>query len=270
MKCGTTWMQHLVYQVLTRGRGDLVGRDQPLYSMSPWIEAETTVPVEQAPLIGEEVPSRIIKTHLPAQLCPYRHDAKYIYVVRHPVSCFVSCVDFLRTNLGEFAPDIAEIEDWFLDDGRMWWGTWPSHVRGWYERSKAEPNVLFVRFEDMKSDLPAVAREVARFIGLRGLDERELTAIADKCSFEYMQSHAGYFEMHPPHIINQGANLFVSGRIDRRRDATGTTSTRILEWCRDALKDVAFGPEELYPGLTSSLPAESNEACVAGGGRPAS
>src|SRR5437867_1357723 len=38
MKCGTTWMQHVVFQVLHRGNGDLVETGQAMYAVSPWIE----------------------------------------------------------------------------------------------------------------------------------------------------------------------------------------------------------------------------------------
>ncbi len=37
MKCGTTWMQHVVYQVLLCGEGDLVESDSTLYAISPWL-----------------------------------------------------------------------------------------------------------------------------------------------------------------------------------------------------------------------------------------
>ena len=88
MKCGTTWMQHVVYEVLNRGNGNLVARRHRELRHSPRIEGRRSVPIDQAPLIGAERPSRIIKTHLPAQLCPASPQARYIYVARHPVSCY--------------------------------------------------------------------------------------------------------------------------------------------------------------------------------------
>ena len=88
MKCGTTWMQHVVYEVVMRGRGDIVDSGRTLYGVAPWLEALTSVPVAEAPLHGAERPTRIIKTHLPAAACPFSGDARYIYVARHPASCF--------------------------------------------------------------------------------------------------------------------------------------------------------------------------------------
>src|SRR5262249_31445990 len=174
MKCGTTWMQQVVYEVLRRGNGDLVETGAAMYGISPWLEARKSVPIDQAPLIGTERPSRIIKTHLPADLCPRSAESKYIYVVRHPVSCFASWIDFLATNTGPFMPGLGAVEEWFCSDQLMWWGTWPKHVTGWWEFSRGSSNVLFLSFEEMKKDLPGVVRRVASFLGVKPLTEGEL------------------------------------------------------------------------------------------------
>ena len=52
MKCGTTWMQHIVFQILYRGKGDLVETGREMYAVAPWIEGRKSVPMEQAPLLG--------------------------------------------------------------------------------------------------------------------------------------------------------------------------------------------------------------------------
>ena len=70
MRCGTTWMQQLVYEVVNRGQGDLSDKGhRHLYAACPWIDAVNSVSVEDAPLVGER-PARIIKTHLPTSSAP--------------------------------------------------------------------------------------------------------------------------------------------------------------------------------------------------------
>lgn len=239
MKCGTTWMQHLVYQVLTRGRGDLAERGEALYAVAPWLEGVRSVGLEEAPLIGEERPSRIIKTHFPADLCPVDSAAKYIYVVRHPVSCFASCVDFIRASLGAFAPELEQIRDWFCSED-MWWGSWPRHVEGWWKLSQEHENVLFVRFEDMKSDLPGVARDVTRFLGMAPIDDAELEAIVTKCGFDYMRDHADSFEMQPPHLLAVNAELLVKGTADRYRDVPEHVGQELMAWCFSRFENADF------------------------------
>lgn len=247
MKCGTTWMQHLVYQILLRGQGDLAEEGRALYALSPWLESIKSVSVADAPVVGTERPSRIVKTHFPARLCPYSPEAKYIYVARHPVSCFASCADFLAGNMGPFCPSLDVIEEWFCSSEMMWWGTWPAHVDGWWDRSQRTKNTLFVRFEDMRSDLATVARRVAAFLDMAPLSDAELDSVVTKCGFAYMQSHQSSFEMYPPHILAFDTKLFVRGTADRHRDASQGAAERIMAWCADQLKDGTFPINDMYP-----------------------
>jgi hypothetical protein len=247
MKCGTTWMQHVVYEVLLRGKGNLVGSGTAMYAVSPWIEAIKSVPVEQSSTVGAERPSRIIKTHLPAELCPWNPQAKYVYVARHPVSCFASCIDFVKTNVGAMAPPMPIFEEWFCRPDLMWWGSWPNHVKGWWERSQKEKNVLFVYFEDMKRDLASTIRQVAEFLGMKSLSDTEVKAIAEKCSFGYMQEHQEAFEMHPPHLLATSAELFVRGSADRHLDVPEDARKRVGEWARKEMEGSSFPMQQVYP-----------------------
>lgn len=252
MKCGTTWMQHVVYEVLHRGKGDLVASGTAMYAVSPWIEGRKSVPLEQAPVLGAERPSRIIKTHLPVSLCPWSAAARYVYVARHPVSCFASCIDFVVTNVGRMAPPLPAFEAWYTSPALMWWGTWTDHVKGWWERAQREPNVLFVFFEDMKRDLPGVVRQVAAFLGVAPLSADELAAVVHKCGFAYMQEHQDTFEMHPPHILQTDAELFVAGTADRHKDVPEETRQRIAAWVVREMEGSTFPLASVYPGVVKS------------------
>lgn len=252
MKCGTTWMEHIVYEVLQRGDGNLVESGTALYAIAPWLEGRRSVPVTQAKPIGSERPSRIIKTHLPAQLCPSGPAARYIYVARHPVSCFASCIDFIATNVGTMAPAIPAYEEWFCSPELMWWGTWTAHLRGWWDRSRRDGNVLFVHFEDMKRDLPDMVRRVAAFLGVVPLTEAELAQVVEKCSFSYMQKHQESFEMHPPHVLQTNAALFVRGSADRHRDVPEDVRQRLLEWAAAELADSDFPLAQAWPDVAAA------------------
>lgn len=250
MKCGTTWMQHVVYEVLNRGAGNLVESGTALYAVSPWIEGRKSVGVEEAPLVGTERPSRIIKTHLPATLCPWDPRARYIYVLRHPVSCFASCIDFVRTNVGAMAPELPAYEEWYTSPELMWWGTWTDHAKGWWARAR-EPNVLFLQFEEMRRDLPAIVRRVAEFLGVAPLTDDEVASVVHKTGFRYMQEHQDAFEMHPPHILQTNAELFVRGTSDRHKDVPDDVRARILAW---AATELAGEPElaRMYPDVAQA------------------
>ena len=251
MKCGTTWMQHVVYEVLHRGNGNLVETGAAMYAVAPWLEGRKSVPVDQAPLLGTERPSRIIKTHLPAQLCPSNPLSRYIYVARHPVSCYASCVDFVLTNIGAMAPEPSAFEEWFCSRDLMWWGTWTDHVTGWWSRSRDSSNVLFLFFEDMKKDLAGIVRQVAAFLGVAPLDERELANVVQKCGFAYMQEHQDNFEMHPPHILQSDAELFVSGSADRHKDVPDEVRKRIAAWTLKEMAGSSFPLSTMYKDVVA-------------------
>ncbi|MDX1396827.1 MAG: sulfotransferase domain-containing protein [Gemmatimonadota bacterium] len=250
MKCGTTWMQQLVHQIVTRGRGDLVEEGTTLYAVAPWLEAVKSVSVENAPLLGDDRPSRIIKTHFPAPACPRSDDATYIYVARHPASCFASCADFIAQNTGRLAPPLESVETWFCSED-MWWGPWTDHVAGWWEEAAARENVLFVHFEDMVADFPTVVREVARLLGVDPLHDDEVAEIVRKCSFDYMSGHAGTFEMHPPHLLATDAELFRKGTADRHRDVPDETRRRVAAWCAREMAGRSYPLAERYPDVAS-------------------
>lgn len=248
MRSGTTWMLNLVYQVVTRGKGDMVASGKTMYSISPWIESVIGVPIDEAPSVGESTPLRIIKTHLPVSLCPYSPEARYIYVVRHPASCFASCVDFLEGTLGPFTPDISDIEHWFLDEDLMWWGTWRMHVGGWWDASQEHSNVLFVKYEDMANDFGAVLDRIREFLDMPELRIGEAKAIEKACSFAVMQRHKEAFEMYPPHILATGAKFFVKGTTERHRDVPEEARERIKNWAESSVEAWRW----LYGSVTPS------------------
>lgn len=248
MRSGTTWMQQVVYQVVTHGRGNFSQPGQThLYALSPWIEAVNSVTVAAAPVIGDR-PSRIIKTHLPASHCPYSADAKFVYVARHPVSCFASIMDFNRALLGPLVPPVDTMAAWFTSDA-MYWRPWPQHVEGWWRWSMDRNNVLFVHFEEMKRDLPSVIDRVASFLDV-DLTAGERQLVAERCSFAYMHDHEEFFEMAPPTMFSvSGGRFLTSGEDTRDKDVTPAVRQRILDYCRDSLKGGTYPASQFYPDL---------------------
>ncbi|XP_076333462.1 sulfotransferase ssu-1-like [Tachypleus tridentatus] len=87
-KCGTTWMQYIVWEIINEG-APLPSFDDMNMKYTPFLE-----------LTGGEVaetmkPPRLLKVHLPYHLTPHHPDAKYILVARNPFDC---CVSFLPSH----------------------------------------------------------------------------------------------------------------------------------------------------------------------------
>jgi hypothetical protein len=251
MKCGTTWMQNVVYQLVTGGQHLLADTGTALYALSPWLESRKTITAEQAPELPGPRPTRLIKTHFPVSLCPYDERAKYIYVVRHPVSCFASCVDFMRSNLSHFAPPPEVCEEWFCSPEWMWWSPWPQHVAAWWQRSQQADNVLFVHFEDMKRDLPAVARGIEAFLGLAPLSDEELAAVLEPCSYRLMSENYDLYEMQVPHLLQDASGFFRSGSAERHLDIAPEIAQRILAWSDRQLHNEGVPAGRLYSDIAA-------------------
>jgi hypothetical protein len=258
MRCGTTWMQQLVYEIVHRGCGDLTDAGHNhLYAVSCWIDGINSVSLNNAPVVGER-PTRIIKTHLPTKLCPYSEQAKYIYVARHPVSCFASIADYNRTLLGPLTPDVEKIADWFCSD-RMYWLPWPEHVAGWWEWSASRSNVLFVHYEEMTTDFSGMLDRVATFLALE-LTPDEKRRITQKCSFQYMKDNEDLFEMSPPNMFSVlGGRFLQSGRLSRHEDVMPVIRQRILKYCRSGLSKREYPFQRFYPELAAD--SVTSDAC---------
>lgn len=251
MKCGTTWMQQIVYETLSRGRGDLSDAGhRHLYAASPWLEASFSVPLERAPRVGDP-PRRVIKTHLPAVLCPFSTEARYVYVARHPVACFASCVDFVRFLGGPMAPSRARLLDWFCGDD-MWWGAWPDHVEGWWRRAAEHPNVLFLHYEEMLEDLPGAVGRVASHLAVE-LAPEEREAVVHKGGYDFMKRHEEVFEMSPPGLLDdQTGSFFVSGRADRGGAVAPDERRRIERFVRERLRGASYPLARFYPDVAGA------------------
>jgi len=246
MKCGTTWMQQLVYEVMMRGHGDFGdAAHRHLYATSPWLETHSGVAMADAPRLGREG-WRLIKTHLPGDRCPYSPDARYIYVTRHPVACFSSTVDFVRMLGGPLVPPRAWLLDWYLSD-RMWWRSWPENVETWWRLAQAHANVLFVHYEEMLEDLPGVVDRVAALVGIALTDE-ERAEVVRKAGFDYMKTHEEVFEMSPP-TLPQGlaeGDFLKSGQRSREREGSAAERARIMQFCRERLAGSTYPFERYY------------------------
>ncbi len=247
MKCGTTWMQQVVYEILHRGQGNLSDKGHiHLYAASPWIESVDSVSMNVAPLLGESR-KRLIKTHFPTKLCPYSPEAKYIYVTRHPVSCFGSIVDYFQLMSGPLAPPVPALLDWYCSDA-MWWLSWPEHVEGWWEWVRKKPNVLFFHFEEMKKNLEDAVRKVSQFLGVN-LNSDEIRKVVHKSGFQYMKENEDLFEMSPPNMFSVSGTYFKSGQADRKVDISQAERGRILAFCRERLAGKNYPVKNFYPDV---------------------
>ena len=85
------------------------------------------------------------------------------------------------------------------------------------------------------------------------LTDAEVARVVEKCGFKYMQEHQENFEMHPPHILQTNAELFVAGTADRFPDlALEQVSMAFARCCRKVGQHIdppVLHQDSIDPGL---------------------
>ncbi|KAM7296013.1 sulfotransferase ssu-1-like [Ixodes scapularis] len=185
-KCGTTWLQHIVYSIFN-GRAPPGNRMGILREM-PFLEMQGVESIKDMPRPGA------IKTHMPFQFQPYSKDAKYLYITRNPYDC---CVSFFYHTKGlphyNFADGtFDEFFEMFIE-GKVDTGDYFDNLLSWYEH-RNDPNVLFLTYEDLKEDTAAWVLKIAHFLGeeygikLRA-NPRALDEVIEQTNMVSMRKH---------------------------------------------------------------------------------
>ncbi|XP_055970666.1 sulfotransferase 1C2 [Sorex fumeus] len=188
-KSGTTWIQEIVDMIMQNGDVHKCQRAiiQHRHPFLEWARPPQPSGVEKAKAMP---PPRILRTHLPTQLLPpsfWEKDCKFLYVARNAKDCMVSYYYFQRMN--QMLPDPGTWEEYFetFTSGKVGWGSWYDHVKGWWEM-KERYQVLFLFYEDIKKDPKNEIRNVMKFMG-KNLDEAVLDKIVHETSFEKMKEN---------------------------------------------------------------------------------
>lgn len=230
-KSGTTWMiaiiGHLIFDDLQPRR---------LNDFSRWIDA-CWAPLEEDIAALEAMPHRrVLKSHLALDGLPFHPQLRYIYVGRDLRDIFMS----LWNHHTHYAPETIErmrqaaerigqpMPPMQAQDIRGFWQQWITrgyfeweregypywstlhHLRTWWAWRHL-PNLLFVHFNDLLTDLPGEIARVARFLGIAISVER-CAQIAELVTFSAMKRDAeliipGFtFRGGPRTFIHKGTN----------------------------------------------------------------
>nr|KAF6301400.1 sulfotransferase family 1C member 4 [Pipistrellus kuhlii] len=201
-KAGTTWTQEIVDLILNDGDVDRTQR-APTHVRFPfieWIIPSIGSGLEQA----NAMPSpQTLKTHPPFQLLPpsfVEKNCKIIYVARNPKDNLVSYYHFHRMNKALPAPGTwEEYFESFLT-GKVCWGSWHDHVKGWWE-ARDQHRILYLFYEDLKTIL---APSLIEF------DTPILDKIVHHSSFDVMkQNPMANYTVVPAEVMDHSVSPFM-------------------------------------------------------------
>lgn len=186
-KCGTTWMQELVW--LIRHNVDLDGAKINQFFRVPFLELESLVPPEEDDRKVSYYPEneekseetvrlfmsnsleyarrmekpRTIKTHLSLSILPDNllDTCKVIFVGRNIKDATVSY--YHHQKLGGYTGTFSEFAWLFRNDYVSFNPFMPLILEAWDRRH--HPNMFFTTFEDMKADIGQVTDSLISFLG---------------------------------------------------------------------------------------------------------
>jgi len=201
IKTGTTWMRELVWCIMNECDIDKAKKIKlneriPFIDMAILadfggnIEKELGMSAEQWLDKIESLPSpKILKSHLPFDLLPPNllDKGKVIMCMRNPKDTAVSAFhhEKLLTMCG-FNGDFQTYLDLFLKDLPCYSSYFEYTAEAW--KRKDHPNMCVVFYEDMKEDLPAVIREVAKFLD-KDLTAEQVKMLSEHLSFKQMKNN---------------------------------------------------------------------------------
>ncbi|XP_071493745.1 sulfotransferase 1B1-like [Diadema antillarum] len=197
-KSGTHWMIEIVSLILNDGypgkvnrtlhssAAEMINMDQ---TFPRTLDELDTVKMDMTPFLKtiEEAPSpRVILTHLRLNRLPkdLMKKTKAVYLVRNPKDVMTSWYNFLSHM--DFMPMTWEENFQQFLAGEMEWGSWPDHVKDFWD-IREEENLLFVHYEDILKDPTLGIAAIAEHIG-RPLSKEALQRVVESSTMSEMKA----------------------------------------------------------------------------------
>ena len=141
-KCGTTWIQYIVYLLLHGGEPLPAG--VRMDEVFPHLEEVGEARVRALP------EPRLIKTHLPLERTPWHPGARYVYAVRNPFDCAVSFYHHTRGFVRHYDFADGTFDDFFecFVVGEVDFGDYFDHLASWLPHAGAEWSSAPGRYAD--------------------------------------------------------------------------------------------------------------------------
>ena len=237
-KAGTTWMQQILHQLRTGGDESFSSIDDVV----PWLERQRADKSLQEVLdYYEAIPDpRVFKTHCTAEQTPGIGIANIILTSRDPRDCCVSFYHHLQ-NMTDEARQQANMTapKTFNEHIDRWleFAAWYRNIKSWWPYHD-HPKVLWLRYQDMKSDLAANIDRIVEFLHWDVSPEQRERAI-EYSSFQWMKAHDEKFSSQgdTDKPLFKAGQFIREGKVGKHREImTAEQEYRILDKAREMLE----------------------------------
>jgi aryl sulfotransferase len=252
IKSGTTWTQEIVRQLIFLGQETPERDATGLWQISPWLDQRGRPLDEVITMLEAQQHRRFIKSHLALDGLPYFPQVNYIVVGRdardvamslwNHYAGFIDAVfegaNSLPDRVGDPFPlppqDIHTFwRDWISrgwfpweSEGYPFWGNL-HHTQSWWNYRHL-PNILFVHYSDLKTDLAGEIRRIADFLAIQ-LPGETLPSITQAVSLEMMREREGRLN-EIMGAWKEGANtFFFKGTNGRWKDVLSPEELALYE-----------------------------------------
>jgi hypothetical protein len=205
-KSGTTWMQAIVYNLLSNGNQHF----SHISEYSPFFEVDKNWDFSEGNTIDgkiklqhemkfQQLGWRVFNTHLRWEMMPKQPNMRYIYVVRNGKDVALSFFQHLSNQ-----NDADCFDGTLLDFLSKWcnaqlpYGNWLHHLQSWaavYKSNASKhgsetPEVLFVRYQDMVANPLQCVNRIVDYLGLHAsITDQRAEELLEYVSFSYMKQH---------------------------------------------------------------------------------
>ena len=182
-RSGTTWTEQMVHLLANKGEQG----EQRLTDAVPWLETLPHRPNGMLEFLKTLPPRRLFTSHLPYPLMPPFQDttARILYVARNPKDVAVSTYFHNQSKLGYEGPWEEHFQQFLHGDVGV--GPYFDHILPWWQASRKDDHILFLKYEDMKHDHSGSVARIASFLDLQA-DAQLIDTVVSQSSFKSMTS----------------------------------------------------------------------------------
>ncbi|KAK6117866.1 hypothetical protein DH2020_048391 [Rehmannia glutinosa] len=204
MKAGTTWLKALTLCIMQNKNThqthdeyhhkhvDILTTENPHFHIP---NIETITYSTKAPKfdIYDSSAPRLLQTHLPYAALPdsIKNSAcKIVYITRNPKDTLISMWHFFNSIYKPHQDPIPlqKAVDCFCSGVHMYGPFFEHVVEYWQESQKRPQKILFIKYEELKSDPKRHVSKIAEFLGRPFANENEVDEVVWRCSLERLKN----------------------------------------------------------------------------------